>query len=71
MSDNRSRAERVELVIDTYCASADLDPDDPRQALRCLLADIHHYCFREGIRFDATLQLARETFHEELQRDEP
>jgi hypothetical protein len=62
---NSERAARIDATLESYVIAREDGPDDPEFDLANMLADIMHYCERDGIDFDVALTRAAEFYSEE------
>lgn len=67
---NTDRAARIDETMEAYRTAQTGTPnrmEDP-QDLSDLLADLMHWCKREGVNFEAELTTARTNFEAEIER---
>jgi hypothetical protein len=62
-----SKAERIDHGLDLIVATGGYDDEDAETLITDVLADLRHYCAREGINFKACLRMS-ET-HYECEKD--
>lgn len=68
---NADRADRAQFALEWYADRAGADPNDEGfdTLARDLLADLMHFCEREGIDFEGNLEIARMHFDVELEEE--
>lgn len=63
---NEERASRIDVVMDSYCRILEhRDFNGDEDDVKDLLADMMHFCQREGINFEANLRVARDNYEAE------